>query len=108
MRIFFSGLLIFCGAVSLSMGEEKAIDFNRDIRPLLSNRCFACHGPDEETLEAGLRLDSREGAMMDLGDYKALEPGDPEKSELYYRITLPHDDADSMPPDGKGTKFPSM
>ena len=60
-----------CGAAAA--GEK--VDFNREIRPLLSNRCFACHGPDEAELKAGLRLDRREGALMDLGGYAALVPG---------------------------------
>ena len=94
---------ITCLAAGL-VAEEK-IEFNRDIRPLLSNRCYACHGPDQDERKADLRLDTREGAMMDLGDYKALEPGDAEKSELYYRITLDTDDDDLMPPTGKGSKF---
>lgn len=91
----------FCGLVS---AEEK-IDFNREIRPLLSNRCFACHGPDEEERKADLRLDTREGALMDLGGYAALAPGKAEESELFHRITLGADDEDLMPPAGKGSKF---
>jgi len=90
-----------CGVVS---AEEK-IDFNREIRPLLSNRCFACHGPDEAERKADLRLDTREGALKDLGGYAALAPGKVEESELFHRITLDADDEDLMPPTGKGTKF---
>ena len=90
-----------CGVVS---AEEK-IDFNREIRPLLSNRCFACHGPDEAERKADLRLDTREGALMDLGGYAALVPGKAEDSELFHRITLDEGDEDLMPPAGKGSKF---
>jgi len=86
------------------MGAEK-IDFNQDIRPLLSNRCYACHGPDEEERKADLRLDTRDGAMMDLGGYKAIVPGDPEESELVFRIALEEGHDDLMPPKGKGSKF---
>lgn len=86
-----------------AIGEEK-IDFNRDIRPLLSNRCNACHGPDEEERKADLRLDTRDGALMDLGGYAALKPGDPEASELFYRITTDDED-DLMPPPKKGARF---
>ncbi len=85
--------------------EAEEIDFNTDIRPLLSNRCYACHGPDAEERKADLRLDTREGAMMDLGDYRALVPGDPEASELLYRISLEEGHDDLMPPKGKGAKF---
>jgi len=74
-----------------------AIDFDRDIRPILSDNCFQCHGPDEAKREADLRLDTREGLFGDLGDYKVVAPGDPEKSELFYLIS--HEDPeDRMPP----------
>lgn len=86
------------------MAGEK-IDFNREIRPLLSNRCFACHGPDEAKRKADLRLDTREGALTDLGGYAALVSGKPEESELLSRITLAADHEDLMPPAGKGAKF---
>ena len=77
-------------AISCPGGEK--IDFNRDIRPLLSNRCVACHGPDEEERKADLRLDTAEGAGADLGGYASLVPGDPEASELFYRITTDEED----------------
>ncbi len=93
--------VMLCGVVS---GEEK-VDFNRDIRPLLSNRCFACHGPDEAERQANLRLDTREGALRDLGGYAALVPGKAEESELFHRISLAPDDDDLMPPAGKGSRF---
>lgn len=84
--------------------KEELVDFNTQIRPLLSNRCFACHGPDEEDRAADLRLDTEEGAREDLGGYAALVPGDPDGSELYYRITTDDDD-EIMPPEGKGDRF---
>lgn len=72
---------------------SEAIDFNRDIRPILSNNCFFCHGPDRETREADLRLDIREDAI----EAFAFVPGDPEDSELVYRI-LSDDSDEVMPP----------
>jgi hypothetical protein len=70
------------------------IDYTRDIKPLLSNSCYACHGPDTEDQQAGLRLDLREHAV-DLSG--VIVPGRPEDSELVARIT--NDDADlKMPP----------
>ena len=71
------------------------VSFNNDIRPILSDRCFACHGFDKETREEDLRLDIHEGATEDLGGYAAIVPGNREKSELWLRIT---DEGDPMPP----------
>lgn len=67
--------------------------YNRDIRPILSDNCFACHGPDKNHREADLRLDVREAAVEML----AILPGQPEKSSLMERI-LSHDEDDLMPP----------
>ena len=77
----------------------EQVRYGRDIRPLLSDRCFVCHGPDESTLEADLRLDSFEFATADLGGYSAVVPGSPEESELWYRISLDHGDSEVMPPE---------
>ena len=80
--------------VTESLGQEKLtmklperVQFNRDIRPILSENCFQCHGPDENQRKADLRFDEKESAFADLGGYRALEPGKPEKSELFKRIT---------------------
>ena len=73
------------------------VDFQRQIRPILSDKCFACHGFDEETREADLRLDTQEGAYGDLGGYVAIEPGNAEKSEVYLRL-ITKDEDDKMPP----------
>ncbi len=87
-----------------SAAAEPKIDFNRDIRPLISSNCVACHGPDEAERKAGLRLDTQEGSRADLGGYAAVVPGDLEASELIYRITT-DDPNDAMPPEGKGRRF---
>ena len=80
------------------------IDFTRDIRPLLSDRCFHCHGPDAEQRQADLRLDTQEGALADLGGYGAVVPGDVAASQLIARITS--DDPDErMPPPGSDRKL---
>jgi hypothetical protein len=71
------------------------VDFNRDVRPILSDKCFPCHGPDVEKRDAGLRLDTLEGATADLGGYFAVVPGDVAKSALLQRID---GDEDIMPP----------
>ncbi len=74
------------------------IQFNRDIRPILSDNCFACHGFDAKTRKAGLRLDTQEGAFAPARSGKpAIEPGKPDASELWARIQSDDPD-DLMPP----------
>lgn len=77
------------------------VDFNRQIRGILSNRCFACHGPDEEERQAGLRLDTAEGSRDDLGGYAAIVPGNPEASTLIERVVSSDPDI-RMPPASHG------
>lgn len=74
------------------------VDFNRDIRPILSDKCFHCHGPDAKNQKSDFRVDTRENALKDLGDYAGVVPGDLEKSELHWRIRAEQDDDDLMPP----------
>ncbi len=83
-------------------GEE--VDFNRDVRSILSNHCLTCHGPDEAERKANLRLDTPEGARADLGGYAAIVPGDSGASELLQRITT-GDDEDRMPPSKTGPRL---
>ncbi|MEX2173156.1 MAG: PSD1 and planctomycete cytochrome C domain-containing protein [Pirellulaceae bacterium] len=73
-------------------------DFNREVRPILSAHCFKCHGPDDKTREAGLRLDGRDGAIaaLDSGSV-AVVPGKPDQSELVRRV-LSDDEGEVMPP----------
>ena len=71
--------------------------YNRDIRPILSNNCFYCHGPDEKKREAKLRLDVRDNALAEHDSGHAIVPGKPDDSELLKRI-LSHDKDDVMPP----------
>ena len=97
MAIFVA--LFLTGGACLG-ADSPGIDFARQIRPILSNRCFVCHGPDEGTREADLRLDTKEGAFADLGGYSAVAPGKPDESELLVRIS--EEDPDMrMPPSGK-------
>ena len=72
-----------------SKNQENGISYNRDIRPILSDKCFACHGPDANKRKAGLRLDQQSGAYAELKKNKghfAIVPGNPDKSELIHRI----------------------
>ena len=80
------------------------VSFNDEIRPLLSNSCYRCHGPDEEDRKAKLRLDTREGATKDHEGFTAISPGKIEDSELIYRIVTDDED-EMMPPPGKGERF---
>lgn len=98
MRFFFLFLFIF----PLFIHASEKVDFNTQIKSLLSNRCISCHGPDEENREAGLRLDTFDGATRDLDGYFALVPGDPDESEMIFRMGLSADDDEVMPPKGKG------
>ena len=87
--------LLACSGSHLLFAEDKGtVDFAREVLPILSNKCFVCHGPDTRKKDL-LRLDSYEGATKDLGDYQAVNPKDPGKSEILVRI---HSEDDPMPP----------
>ncbi len=94
-------LLLLTAVQTPAAPEGGLVDFNRDVRPILSENCFLCHGPDAGTREAGLRLDSFAGATADLDGYSAVVPGDLDDSELWFRIS--NDDvSDRMPPRKSG------
>ncbi|MCH2177527.1 MAG: DUF1553 domain-containing protein [Mariniblastus sp.] len=102
MRTYFVLTWILGLGLSLSSTAADEIDFNRDIRPILSNKCFLCHGPDPDGLEAGLRLDLRESAISVLEtEARAVVPGAPEESELITRI-MAEDESFRMPPSEHG------
>jgi hypothetical protein len=90
-----------------STAHAREISFNRDIRPILSDRCFACHGPDVHERKAKLRLDradGHDGAYRTDDDSTAIVPGSIEKSALWYRITTA--DVDDVMPPPKAHKKP--
>ena len=89
-------LLLLSGVALAEVGADAPLDFNRDVRPILSDKCFFCHGPDSHERKADLRLDTAEGALEDLGGYAAIAPGKPEDSEFMLRI---RDEEDPMPPE---------
>lgn len=103
MKIPFYILSVLLLTPTVSFSADK-VDFTRDIRPILSGRCFKCHGPDEETRESGLRLDTHKGAISELDSGETgIVPKHPEKSSIIDRVTI--DDPDlRMPPlsEGKG------
>ena len=83
---------------------QAKVDFTNEVRPILSEYCFHCHGPDKSTRKAELRLDLSEGALKDLGGYSAVIAGKPEDSELVFR--LHSDDKDElMPPPETGKRL---
>ena len=77
------------------------LEFNRDIRPILSENCFQCHGPDAKQRKADLRLDAKEGAFAVREGYKILEPKNVDESELYQRL-ISEDPEEKMPPTKSG------
>ena len=88
-------IVFACFCSPLEAGDK--LDFNRDVRPILSDKCFHCHGPDEASREGDLRLDIESEAKKEFDGYFAIVPGNAEESELYHRITT-DDAADLMPP----------
>ena len=86
--------LLLVGSNSLESAESNKVDFAKQILPILSNKCFACHGPDSKK-PSELRLDSYEAATADRDGAKAIDPKDLSESEILFRI---HDEEDPMPP----------
>src|SRR5215471_7574793 len=82
---------------AISSVAWAGVEYNRDIRPILSDRCYTCHGPDAAQRKSKLRLDTEAGAKADLGGHFGIVPGDPAKSEVVLRITS-NDAARRMPP----------
>jgi hypothetical protein len=99
MRTLLALFVLACLMVTASSADQ--IDFNRDIKPILSDKCYACHGPDagqrEGGGENGLRFDTAEGAFADLDGHFAIVPGDLDASEMIGRISSTDPD-EIMPP----------
>ena len=93
-------LVAICFGLNISplTADENPVDFNREIRPILSDTCFKCHGPDEAERQADLRLDTEQGIRS---AESIISPGDVDESEFLERI-MSHDDADIMPPRDSG------
>lgn len=99
-RMLLSGILLT--TVSVARGADRGplpdvVEFNRDIRPILSDNCFFCHGPDKNKREADLRLDTQEGLHGKAGEPGTVVAGKPSDSELFRRITST-DPEQRMPP----------
>ncbi len=91
-------VILACGSLSAA-DPPLQLDFVRDVRPILSDKCFRCHGPDEASREADLRLDDRESALGDGDREAAIVPGKPDASELIARIESTDADEQMPPPD---------
>jgi hypothetical protein len=100
LMVALAGVILLLIRLTFDSQAASTIRFNRDIRPILSDKCYACHGPDGAGRKSRLRLDSEAGAVADLGEgRRAIRPGDPDGSELVRRIT--HSDPSlRMPPVG--------
>lgn len=102
-RTFSYGLLAALAGIAGSSDAAESIRFSRDVRPILSSNCFECHGFDPDTREAGLRLDTLDGALAELesGEGHAIVPGLPDQSVLLARI-ISHEPDEKMPPEDSG------
>ncbi|MBP8256831.1 MAG: DUF1549 domain-containing protein, partial [Opitutaceae bacterium] len=96
LRAALLTLTLICLPAARSQGAP--LQFNRDIRPILSENCFQCHGQDRAHREAKLRLDEFESATQDRDGFFAIVPGNPEQSEMIVRI-LSDDESERMPPE---------
>lgn len=93
---FITTCLLLTSALHAAAADEQ-VNYTRDVRPILADLCYTCHGPDENARATDLRLDQQESAFSDLGGYRAIVPGDTDVSDLIHRITS--DDPDiRMPP----------
>lgn len=107
-RILLAPAVIF-SLTAIAQATQPKVDFNRQIKPILASTCFTCHGPDAAQRKGGtdgLRLDTAEGALADLGGYAAIVPGDLHKSTLVDRITSSDPD-EVMPPAATGKRLKS-
>ena len=99
MLVCFCLAVLGLSSVSAEQSEsaQATVNYNLDVRPILADNCFACHGPDAKARQADLRLDTKAGAFSEPSGYPVIVPGKPEESELHLRIAS-NDDHYRMPP----------
>src|SRR5438094_9206279 len=98
------GVVVLAVTLAPDLSTAQEVEFNRDIRPIFSDKCYTCHGPDKANRTSKLRFDTDAGATADLGGRHAIVAGDPGKSELIRRITA-ENKALRMPPAHSGGKL---
>src|SRR5271154_3798308 len=99
-RMLLIAALLPCAVVGAEVPQEK-IDFNRDVRPILSGTCFKCHGFDDKARKGDRRLDIREGALAEKDGVRAIVPGNLTESDFSVRIHSTDSD-EKMPPPKSG------
>src|SRR5688500_4122639 len=110
VKTFAVAALVLIGTASASdrAAAPGQIDFGRDILPILSQNCFQCHGPDEGTREAKLRLDTPEGMFRTRNDLTVVVPGKPAESELILRLSSKDEEEVMPPPDSNKHLTPAQ
>jgi hypothetical protein len=107
LALLFVALLVLCPPTQAGdQGVPRAVEYNRDVRPILSEHCFVCHGPDAARRKAKLRLDLPESATVSHGAAVAVVPGNVEQSEAIRRITA--EDGERMPPAKFGQRLSDL
>ncbi len=111
-RTVFFRAFLFAGMCSLESGAAESgkglLEFNRDIRPILSEHCFSCHGLDAKKRKADLRLDTPQGAYTALSEGQPIRPGEPDKSTVWQRIQSSDPEQVMPPPDSHKKLSPSQ
>ncbi|MFO0852167.1 MAG: PSD1 and planctomycete cytochrome C domain-containing protein [Gemmataceae bacterium] len=93
--------LVLLAFVPVAVRADDRVDYNRDVRPILSDACFSCHGFDAKARKAKLRLDTPDGATKERNGVVPIKPGDPTESEVWARLTSTDPDLVMPPPDSK-------
>ena len=101
VRLLALGALSAAARAAAPAESLPPVDFSREVRPILSDKCYHCHGPDEQGRKAQLRFDTREGALRIKDDFPVIVPGHSAESELMFRIKSTDDEEIMPPPEAK-------
>ncbi len=93
-----AAVVVASEALNGALAADAVVDFNRDVRPILSDACFTCHGPDEDRREGDLRLDTAEGLAREVDGKRVVAAGKPDASELLKRVLSTDPDVRMPPP----------